>query len=103
MNFKRSSLFQRNMVQEEEETWEPEGGVLAVWGSPSSGKTVVSVKLAEYLAKKKKNVLLIFADMTAPPLPCVCAASDLEGERSLGSILAAAHVTENLILSLIHI
>lgn len=25
MNFKRSSLFQRNMVQEEEETWEPEG------------------------------------------------------------------------------
>lgn len=97
MNFKRSSLFQRNMVQEEEETWEPEGGVLAVWGSPSSGKTVVSVKLAEYLAKKKKNVLLIFADMTAPPLPCVCAASDLEGERSLGSILAAAHVTENLI------
>ena len=97
MNFKRNSLFQRNMEQEEEETWEPEGGVLAVWGSPSSGKTVVSVKLAEYLAKKKKNVLLIFADMTAPPLPCVCAASDLEGERSLGSILAAAHVTENLI------
>ncbi len=97
MNFKRSSLFQRNMVQEVEETWEAEGGVLAVWGSPSSGKTVVSVKLAEYLAKKKKNVLLIFADMTAPPLPCVCAASDLEGERSLGSILAAAHVTENLI------
>ena len=96
MNFKRSSLFQRNMVQEVEETWEAEGGVLAVWGSPSSGKTVVSVKLAEYLAKKKKNVLLIFADMT-PPLPCVCAASDLEGERSLGSILAAAHVTENLI------
>ena len=59
MNFKRSSLFQRNMVQEVEETWEAEGGVLAVWGSPSSGKTVVSVKLAEYLAKKKKNVLLI--------------------------------------------
>lgn len=97
MNFKRNSLFQRNMEPDEEETREPEGGVLAVWGSPSSGKTVVSVKLAEYLAKKKRNVLLIFADMTAPPLPCVCSAADLEGERSLGSILAAAHVTENLI------
>lgn len=69
MNFKRNSLFQRNM-EPEEEIMEPEGGVLAVWGSPSSGKTVVSVKLAEYLAKKKRNVLLIFADMTAPPRPC---------------------------------
>ncbi len=97
MNFKRNSLFRRNLEPEEEEIMEPEGGVLAVWGSPSSGKTVVSVKLAEYLAKKKRNVLLIFADMTAPPLPCVCAATDLEGERSLGSILAAAHVTGNLI------
>lgn len=35
--------------------------------------------------------------MTAPPLPCICAAGDMEGEKSLGSILAATHVTENLI------
>lgn len=39
---------------------------------------------------------MIFADMTTPPLPCICAAADLEGEKSLGSILAATHVTENL-------
>ncbi len=40
---------------------------LAVWGSPSSGKTVVSVKLAEYLAKKKKTCSLFFCryDSTA--------------------------------------
>lgn len=97
MNFMRNSLFQRNMSEEETDIMEPEGGVLAVWGSPSSGKTTVSVKLAEYLAKRKQNVLLIFADMTAPPLPCICSAQDLEGEKSLGSILAAVHVTENLI------
>lgn len=97
MNFKRNSLFQRNLDMEGEMESEIEGGVLAVWGSPASGKTTVAVKLADYLARKKKNVLLIFADMTAPPLPCICASTDLEGERSLGSILAAAHVTENLI------
>ena len=96
MNFKQNSLFTRNTGYEEE-PMESQGGVLAVWGSPSSGKTVVSVKLADYLARKRKNVLLIFADMTAPPLPCICASSDLEGEKSLGSILAATHVTENLI------
>lgn len=54
MNFMKNSLFQRNLEQEREEEMPEEGGVLAVWGSPSSGKTVVSVKLAEHLAKKKK-------------------------------------------------
>lgn len=97
MNFMKNSLFQRNLEQEREEEMPEEGGVLAVWGSPSSGKTVVSVKLAEHLAKKKRNVILILADMITPPLPYLCAPSDIEQERSLGSILAASHVTENLI------
>ena len=60
MNFKQNSLFKRNTELEEEQEV-MQGGVLAVWGSPSSGKTTVSVKLADYLARKKKNVLLIFA------------------------------------------
>lgn len=50
----KNSLFQRNLEQEREEEMPEEGGVLAVWGSPSSGKTVVSVKLAEHLAKKRE-------------------------------------------------
>ena len=53
--------------------------VLAVWGSPSSGKTIMSVKLARYIASQKKNVILVLA------------------ETSLGNILGAAHVDENLI------
>lgn len=96
MNFKQNSLFQRNMGMEDDIP-QMQKGVLAVWGSPSSGKTTVAVKLADYLSRKRKNVLLIFADMTAPPIPCICSPSDLEGEKSLGSILAATHVTENLI------
>ena len=71
--------------------------VLAVWGSPSSGKTIMSVKLARYIASQKKNVILVLADMSAPPLPYVCPFSDLESETSLGNILGAAHVDENLV------
>lgn len=71
--------------------------VLAVWGSPSSGKTIMSVKVARYIASQKKNVILVLADMSAPPLPFVCPTSDLEAELSLGNILGEAHVTENLI------
>ena len=81
MNFKQNSLFTRNTGFDEEQA-DVQGGVLAVWGSPSSGKTTVSVKLADYLARKKKNVLLIFADMTTPPLPCICAAGTWK-EKSL--------------------
>ena len=55
MNFMKNSLFQRNLEQEREEEMPEEGGVLAVWGSPSSGKTVVSVKLAEHLAKRSEE------------------------------------------------
>lgn len=55
MNFMNNSIFQRNKACEREEESPEEGGVLAVWGSPSSGKTVVSVKLAEHLAKKKRK------------------------------------------------
>ena len=42
--------------------------VLAVWGSPSSGKTIMSVKLARYIASQKKNVILVLADMSAPQI-----------------------------------
>ena len=62
-----------------------------------SGKTTVAVRLAKYLADKRRNVILLLCDMTAPMLPCICPAADLECERSLGSVLAAAHVSENLV------
>lgn len=71
--------------------------VLAVWGSPSSGKTIMSVKIARYIASQKKNVILVLADMSAPPLPYVCPSTDLESELSLGNILGAAHVDGNLV------
>ena len=45
--------------------------MLAVWGSPGAGKTVTAVKLALELSKRKKNVVLVFTDVTAPTLPAV--------------------------------
>ena len=98
MNFKKKSIFHRG----EDDAYEPEvleesGGVLAVWGSPGSGKTITAVKLAKMLAEKKKNVALVMCDMTAPMLPCICPPSDLECERSLGGILAVPRISDTLI------
>ncbi len=96
LNFKKAGIFARGGAPDEPQARD-EGGVLAVWGSPGSGKTVTAVKIAKHLADKKRNVALLLCDMTAPMLPCVCPPSELECERSLGSILAAAHVGENLV------
>ena len=95
--FKKSGIFSRHTGGDDEPENRDEGGVLAVWGSPGSGKTIVAVKIAKYLADKKRNVALLLCDMTAPMLPCICPTSELECERSLGSVLAAAHVSENLV------
>lgn len=97
LNFMSGSLFSRNQKTVQLEEAEQEVQVLAVWGSPGSRKTTVSVRLAKYLADHKKNVALLLCDMTAPMLPCICPPGDLECERSLGSILAATHVTDFLI------
>ncbi|MDE7202452.1 MAG: ParA family protein [Lachnospiraceae bacterium] len=92
LNYNNASIFQRA-----EADAPPSGNVIAVWGSPSAGKTTVSVKLAHYLASRKKNVILLLCDMVSPPLPCLCGPSDLIAEHSLGSILAATHVTQGII------
>lgn len=97
-HFQTGSLFSRNSgAPKADPEPEPSAQILAVWGSPSSGKTTVSVKLAQYLTDQRRNVLLLLCDSTAPMLPCICPPADLECECSLGSVLAASHITASLI------
>ncbi len=96
-NFKKNTVFSRDNHFSEIIEDTATGGVLAVWGSPNSGKSTTAFKIAKYLSDKKKNVVLLLCDMTAPMLPCSVPPSELEIEKSLGSILAATHVTEPLV------
>ena len=98
MNFLKNSIFSRgNRDNSSDREPENENQMLAVWGSPGSGKTTVAVKLAARLAMQKRDVALLLCDMNTPMLPCICPPGDLEEEHSLGSILAAAHVGESLV------
>ena len=45
MNFRKAGIFQRDT--EKPEVQNDSGGMLAVWGSPGSGKTVTAVKIAK--------------------------------------------------------
>ena len=67
--------------------------MLAVWGSPGGGKTVTAVKLALELSKRKKNVVLVFTDVTAPTLPAVVSEKKLP-DVSVGELLAATRTVK---------
>ena len=95
MNFRKASIFQRDTEKPEEQN--DSGGMLAVWGSSGSGKTITAVKIAKMLSARKKNVILLLCDMAAPMLPCICPADALESNGSLAGVLAAARISENLI------
>lgn len=97
LNFKGKKRENQLDSREENETKGNHAQLLAVWGSPGSGKTTVSVKIARYLAEKKKNVILVISDMTVPMIPCICPMDELDNIWSLGNVLAAPHVTKGLI------
>lgn len=72
--------------------------ILAVWGSPSCGKTVASVKLARELSLKKKNVIVVFCDALCPSLPVLMPLRANDG-KSLGLLLGSGEVTQEKILA----
>lgn len=73
------------------------GGILCVWGSPSSGKSILSAKVAKYLADRRKDTILVLCDTSAPMLPCLLPPQELDVEKSMGAILSAPHVEPNLV------
>jgi len=71
--------------------------VLAVMGSPGSGKSTTAVKLALSLAAHRKNVIIVFCDPFTPVIPGIVPAG-VAHDRSLGSLLTAPALTQKDIL-----
>jgi len=72
--------------------------VIAVMGSPGSGKTTAALKLALALAAGKKNVIVVFCDPFTPVIPTVLPAGTAHG-TSLGSLLTTPALTQTTILN----
>ena len=72
--------------------------VLAVMGSPGSGKTTAAVKLVLALSAAKKNVIVVFCDPFTPVIPALLPASTIH-DTSLGSLLTAPALTQTDILN----
>lgn len=74
-----------------------EDKVLAVMGSPGSGKSTTAVKLALSLAAHRKNVIIVFCDPFTPVIPGIIPAG-VAHDRSLGSLLTAPSLIQKDIL-----
>lgn len=73
------------------------GKMLAIMGSPGSGKTTVAVKLAQSLAAGKKNVIVVLCDPFTPAIPTLVSAGTAH-DISLGHLLTAPGITQENIL-----
>lgn len=68
--------------------------VIAVWGSPGSGKSTFAVKLANAVYDNyQSTVVVLFTDMTTPMLPVVFPNSKREDLFSVGAILSKTEIT----------
>ncbi|EOE7347213.1 ParA family protein [Clostridioides difficile] len=71
--------------------------IVAVWGSPGSGKTILSIKLAIELARAKKNVTIVFNDIICPTINTILPGVK-NNEKSLGKILSSTNINGEKVL-----
>ncbi|MFI3326852.1 MAG: ParA family protein [Clostridia bacterium] len=88
-----------NFKKEKEPEEIKKKAVIAVWGSPNSGKTTVATKLAKAISEQKINTTLILCDNVVPMLPCILPPSSIvnEEEKSLGKLLSKVNITPTLV------
>lgn len=72
--------------------------ILTIMGSPGSGKTTAAIKLAQSIAARKKNVIVVFCDPFTPVIPYILPAG-VPHKTSLGSLFTAPSLTQKQILN----
>lgn len=83
------------------------GKLIAVWGTPESGKSTLSMKLAEAIysrSRGKSSVIVVFTDIVTPTLPVVFPNLRSEDIFSVGSVLSkpdffADDVVSNIVMT----
>lgn len=71
--------------------------LVLLWGSPSSGKTVTALKLAQALTAKRKNVLILCSDALCPSIASICP-QQANDQPSLGELLSLPTVSQDDVL-----
>lgn len=75
--------------------------LIAVWGSPCSGKTTLTLKLAEALYSRKRGlaVTVLFTDSFTPTIPVLFPNFKSEEVFSVGTVLSRTDITADDVVS----
>ena len=74
--------------------------IIAVWGSPHSGKTTFSLKLGQALYEKTRAaVVVLFCDITTPVLPVLFPNFKTTELYSVGTVLSKTDIFANDVVS----
>ena len=71
--------------------------LLSVYGSSGSGKSTAALALAQALTEKRKNVVLLSADVQTPALPVWLPGQKFTPSNSLGMVLSSNNISESSI------
>lgn len=73
--------------------------LIAVWGSPNSGKTSFALKLASAVYERySSTVLVLFCDDTTPSLPCLFPGLKADDLYSVGAPLSETEITQQAVV-----
>ena len=74
--------------------------IIAVWGSPNSGKTTFATKLARAIYDEyQSTVIVVYADMETPTLPVIFPNYKKEDLFSVGVPLSKTEITQENVIS----
>lgn len=75
------------------------GKIIAVWGSPNSGKTTFATKLATTIYDNyQATVIVLYTDLETPVLPVIFPNENLEDVGTIGNPLSKAEVDKEEII-----
>ncbi len=71
--------------------------VIAVWGSPGSGKSTFSALLSRYLTRDKTKAIILSPDINTPMLPVWFPNENIENAMSIGHVLSSHEINNSII------
>lgn len=75
------------------------GGIIAVWGSPGSGKSMFCCILSKALTREKKKAIIINADINIPMLPVWMPEQIIQTNASVGQVLSSVEIDTTVVAS----
>jgi len=72
--------------------------LITIYGSPGSGKTLLSLALASRLALRKENVILVSSDKVVPHLKVLLPTVETDKSHSMGPLLLKSGLTQKQLI-----